>query len=190
MKTRSLPTWLILVLLALSLTACSSGTSSFVRDDVDASFVRRVAVLPFHNLSQDVHAATRLHSVFTTRLLQREVFEVVALGEVLGAMTRQRLTVDEVPSPEQLVALGKELQVDAFFLGTVDDYGLERVSNQRIYQVTATFTLVETQTGGVLWTAQVHHDGDSLGRKLFGGGSSSQHEVTQTAVDRALGTLF
>ncbi|MFN2369624.1 MAG: hypothetical protein ABR506_00565 [Candidatus Krumholzibacteriia bacterium] len=190
MKTRFLPLWLFLVLLAPTLVACSAGTSAYVRDDVDASFVRRVAVLPFGNLSQDVHAATRLHSVFTTRLLQREVFAVASLGEVLGAMGRLRLTLDAVPSPEQFVALGQELGIDAFFLGTVDNYGLERSGNQRTYLVTATFTLVETQTGSVIWTAQVHRDGGSLGRKLFGGGSASQHAVSRDAVDSALGTLF
>ncbi len=190
MKTTSRTLWLILPLLALALAACSSGTTAFVRDDVDYSFMRRVAVLPYRNLSQDVHAATRMQSVFTTELLRRETFEVVALGEVLSAMNRMRLAADEELSEDQIVALGKELGVDGLFFGTVDEYGIERVSNQRIYVVTATFSMAETETGSLVWTSQVHQDGDSLGRKLFGGGSASQHDVSRAAVDHALGTLL
>ena len=190
MKTRSLPLWLALILLTLAAAGCSSGTSSFVRDDVDYSFVRRVAVVPFRNLSQDLHAGTRLYSVFMTQLLERDAVEVVAMGEVLGAMNRLRLVADEELTQEQIVALGKELGAQALFFGTVDEYGLERVSNQRIYMVTATFRMAETETGSMVWQAQVHQDGDSLARKLFGGGSASQHAVSKEAVDDALGTLF
>lgn len=190
MKTKSLSLWLILTVLAVVGPACSSGTSSYVRDDVDFSHVRRVAVIPFRNLSQDLHASTRVYSVFMTRLLARESVDVMALGEVLSAMNRLRLNADEELSQAQLVALGKELGVDGLFLGEVDEYGLERSSNDRIYLVTATFSLTETETGSLVWTAQVHQDGGSLGRKLFGGGSASQHDVTASAVDQALGTLF
>ena len=91
MKTKSLSLWLILTVLAVVGPACSSGTSSYVRDDVDFSHVRRVAVIPFRNLSQDLHASTRVYSVFMTRLLARESVDVMALGEVLSAMNRLRL---------------------------------------------------------------------------------------------------
>ena len=190
MKTRSLSLWLILTVLAVVGPACSSGTSSYVRDDVDFSYVRTVAVVPFRNLSQDLHAGTRVYSVFMTQLLKRDAVEVLAMGEVLSAMNRLRMTTDEELSQAQLTALGKELGVDGLFLGEIDDYGLERASNARIYLVTATFSLAETETGSVVWTAQAHKDGGSLGRSLFGGGSASQHDVTKSAVDDALGTLF
>ena len=190
MKTRFLTLCLFAVAATVLLSACSSGTSSYVRDDVDFGYLHKVAVVPFRNLSQDLHADTRLYSVFMTELLERDAFQVVALGEVLSAMNRLHIGADEELSQEKIVALGKELGVDGLFFGSVDQYGLERVSNQRIYVLTATFSLAETETGTVIWTSQVHNDGNSLGRKLFGGGSASQHEVSKDAVDRALGTLF
>jgi len=190
MRTRILTLCLVAVAAASLLTACSSGTSSYVRNDVDLGYIQTVAVVPFRNLSQDLHAGTRLYSVFMTELLERDAFRVVAMGEVLSAMNRLHIGSDEELSQEKIVALGKELGVNGLFLGSVDQYGLERVSNQRIYTLTATFSLVETETGSVVWTSQVHNDGDSLGRKLFGGGSASQYDVSKDAVDRALGTLF
>lgn len=181
---------LLLPLVAVTVIGCSSGGSSFVRDDVDYSFIRRVAVVPYRNLSQDLHAGTRMYSVFMTELLRREAFEVVSMGEVLSAMNRMKLTVDEELTQEKIIQLGRELGVEGLFFGQVDEYGIDRVSNQRIYLVTATFTMAETETGGMIWTTQVHEDGNSLGRKLFGGGSASQHDVSRSVVNKALGSLL
>lgn len=178
------------LLLLASGWGCAPGLSSYVRSDADFSHVRRAAVLPFQNLSQDLHAGTRLQSVFMSAVLQEGTLALVDLGETLDAMNRLRLNVDAALTPDQITALGKELQVDALFLGTVEEYGLERMSNDRVYVVTASFSLVETETGSTVWKAQAHRDGTSFWRKLFGGGSASLYQVSRGTVDQALGTLF
>jgi hypothetical protein len=179
-----------MLLLIIVVWGCSSGPSSYVRTDADFSFVRRAAILPFQNLSQDLHAGTRLQSVFMTSILEQDVLAMVDLGETLNAMSKLRLAADAALTPEQIIALGQELQVDAFFMGMVEEYGLERMSNDRVYLVTASFTMVETETGSVIWKAQVHEDGTSFWRKLFGGGSSSLYDVSRSAVNQALETIF
>jgi hypothetical protein len=182
------------VVLALTLTilvgGCGSGPSSFVRSDADFSFVQRGAIMPFKNLSQDLHAGERMRSVFMSAVLDRDALPLVDLGETMAAMNRMRMNPEAVLTREQIVALGQELEVDALFMGTVEEYGPERMSNDRVYVVTASFTMVETQTGSVVWQAQVHEDGTSFWRKLFGGGSASLYAVSHTAVDKALETLF
>jgi len=186
MKRLGLGLWLLLVVLV----GCSPQTSSYVNDEVDYSFIDRAAVLPFQNLSQDLHAGTRMHSVFTTAVLEKDALGMVDLGETLAAMARLRISPDAALTPEQITALGEELQVQALFHGVVEEYGAERVSNDRVYMVTATFTMMETQTGSLVWKAQVHSDGTSFLRKLFGGGSASLFDVSRNAVDQALETLF
>lgn len=169
---------------------CSPAPTSYVRSDADFSFVKRAAIMPFQNLSQDLHAGTRVRSVFMSSVLEQDALALVDLGETLDAMNRLRLSVDTALTPDQVIELGRELQVDALFMGSVEDYGLERMSNDRVYVVTASFTMAETETGSVVWKAQVHENGTSVWRKLFGGGSASLYEVSRGAVNKALGTLF
>jgi len=180
----------ICCLLGLALSGCAPDVNSFVRSDVDYSYIRQVAVFPFQNLSQDLYAAARVQSVFTTQLLAQDGLRVVEPGAVLATLEDQRLDAAAELSPDQIVALGEQLGADAIFFGTVEEYGAERMSNDRVYLVTLSFALHETETGSLIWQGQVHNDGTSFWRKLFGGGSASLYQVTSTAVDDALETLF
>jgi hypothetical protein len=105
-------------------------------------------------------------------------------------MRELKLDPNAEPSAEQIVALGKALEVDAVFFGSVEDYGPERLSGDRVNAVTLTFSLAETQTGSLIWQSQIHRNGTSFWRKLFGGGSASMYDVSRAAVAEALGTLF
>ena len=180
---------LILTMLAL-LAGCSPKATSFVRQDVDFSFIRTVAVYPFKNLSQDVHAHERVYSIFTAQLLDKQAVEVVEFGAILSAMAQLRVNVDTVLSPEQKVELGKILEVDGIFFGTVEEYGVERLSKDRTYSLTCSYSLAETQTGMTVWNAQTRSQGSSFWRKLFGGGSASLYSVSRENVENGLETLF
>lgn len=193
MRSRQRWQWRAAILaLALALAAggCGPGASQFIRDDVDFSFIRRVAIYPFYNLSQDVFGAQRVQSVFMTELLERNEVEVIDRGELLAAVTEFKLHPDAILSPEQVQALGKRLGADAIFFGTVEEYGAERGGSTPTQVVTATYQLCESQAGRVVWSSQVRTDGASLSRKLFGGGSASSFAVARENVRAALGTLF
>jgi hypothetical protein len=192
MRSRRRWQWRTAILAATLLLAaggCGPGASQYIRDDVDLSFVRRVAVYPFYNLSQDVFGGQRVQSVFLTELLARGAVEVVDRGEMLAAVAELKLHPDSILSPEQVVALGLRLKADGIFFGTVEEYGIERGADQ-VQVVTATYQLCEAQTGRVVWSSQNRTDGTSLMRKLFGGGSASGYEVARANVRSALGTLF
>lgn len=188
---RWLTIWIVLALTALLGGAgCAPDATSYIRDDVDFSFIRRVAIYPFDNLSTDIQAGPRVYSIFQAEVLQQEGLRTIDRGETLHGMQALHYDFGSELSPEQIVALGEELAVDAIFFGDVQEYGLERLGNDRTYQVTLSFSLVETQTGMLIWKSTVHQDGTSPLRKIFGGGSASLHEVTRQAVSQALETLF
>ncbi len=169
---------------------CGAGASHYLRDDVDLSFIRRVAVYPFFNLSQDMFGGQRVQSVFVTELLERGQVEVVDRGEMLAAITELKLHPDTILSPEQVVALGKRLKADGIFFGTIEEYGLERSSDDPTYAITGNYQLCEAETGRTVWSSQMRTDGASLLRKLFGGGSAGMFDVARHNVRTALGTLF
>jgi hypothetical protein len=181
---------IVLATLAAGMSGCASSGGSFVRQDVDFSYIRRVAIYPFRNLSQDVNASQKVSSIFLTQLLEQDALLVVERGDVLGTMARLQLGVESVLPAEKIVELGREMQVDALFFGTVEEYGLERSSRDYTNVVTASYSLYETQTGQMVWNAQVRTDGASFWRKLFGGGTASLYDVSSENVNRALESLF
>jgi polysaccharide biosynthesis protein PelC len=180
----------LLTCLSLALSGCSPRASEFVRDDVDFGFIRRVAVFPFYNLSQDIFAAQKVQSIFLTEVLETGQLEVIDRGEMLDAVADLKLAPDMILSPEQVMDLGKRLEADAIFFGTVEEYGLDRTSRDQTYVVTANYSLCEAQTGRTIWSSQVRTDGGSILRKLFGGGSDSLFDVSRANVRAALGKLF
>jgi len=180
---------IVWIILAVFL-GCSPKATSYVRDDVDYSFISTVAIFPFKNLSQDVNANERVRSIFAAQVLERQAVAVIEYGTVLSAMSQMKLDVNSVLTPEQIIELGTIMSVDGIFFGTVEEYGLERLSKDRTYAVTASYSLAETQTGTMIWTAQTSNNGGSFWRKLFGGGSANLYSVSKSNVNNALETLF
>ncbi|MFH1278507.1 MAG: hypothetical protein ABIK65_09025 [Candidatus Eisenbacteria bacterium] len=183
-------TAILLIAGALGGGCASSRKSGFVHPGVDFGFIRRVAILPFQNLSPDEYADERIHSIFMMEILEEGSLELVGTGEVLAAMLELRLMADSDLSPAQLVSLGQRLGVDALFFGTVEEYGMDRSSRDRGNEVTALFGLAETETGTAVWQSQVNVTGMSTWKRLFGGSSASLHEVSRKSVREALGTLL
>ena len=181
-------TLLILAATLATLAGCAGSTAHYVHPDVDFGYIRRTAVLPFQNLSTDRFATLRLQSVFLGELLTHEGLEVVEPGETLQAYGTLRLNPDAVLTPEQIIAIGQALEVDAVFLGSVQEYGIER--SGRSHAVTAAFSLAETTTGATVWSAQARADGSSFWRALFGGDGASLYDVSREVVRKALETLF
>jgi hypothetical protein len=110
--------------------------------------------------------------------------------ETVSAMNAQHVTPGVAPTPEQIVSLGKTLSVDAVFMGSVEEYGLQSQSRQQIYGVTAVFSMAETETGNLIWRSQVHVAGSSIWKRIFGGESASLYDISKTAVRRALADLL
>ena len=179
-----------LLAVTLLLAGCAAGPSSYINEDVDFSYIQRVAVFPFDNLSSDSQAAAKVESVFLAQLLEVEGLRVVAPGETRATVAASRLPFSTDLSADQIVTLGQALGVEAIFFGSVEEYGVRSDSSDRSNAVTVTFSLAETVTGTTIWHAQVSRDGGSVWRKIFGGGSASFYEVTRGAVGEAMGTLF
>lgn len=193
MVTKRSGWWVSVVLLAgaaVLLGGCSPRASQFVREDVDFSFIHRVAIYPFFNLTQDIFAAQKVQSIFVTEILATGQLEVVDRGEMLAAITDLKLAPDMILSPPQVTELAKRLKADAIFFGIVEDYGLERTSHDPNNVVTVNYQLIEAETGRTVWSSQSRTDGTSLMRKLFGGGTASLFDVSRANVRAALGTLF
>lgn len=189
-RNAALAAAILLVALCTTWSGCGPRASQYIREDVDFSFIRRVAIFPFYNLTQDTFAAQRVQSIFVTEILRTGQVEVADRGETLAVVSEMKLPADRVLSPDQLMELGKKLQVDGIFFGTVEEYGTERSARDAAQVVTSVYQLHETQTGKMVWSSQTRTDGTSVMRKLFGGGTAGIYDVARANVRAALETLF
>jgi hypothetical protein len=177
-------------ILALCLVGCASSGDGYINPNIDFGQMRRAAVIPFQNLSGDELADDRLYSVFLMELLREDVLEVIDPGETQAAMRTLSIGMGTPLAPEQVTALGRQLKVQALFFGIVEEYGVSRVDPRKGTEVTAVFGMFETETGSVVWRAQVHATGSSTLKRLFGGSSAGMYEVSRDAVRKALGSLL
>ena len=93
------------------------GTPGFyVNPDIDFSFIKRVAVLPLDNLTNEKFAADAVRQVVISELLAAGLVDVTCPGDAIAAMDKLRLKQGQSPSAEDIKAIGKALKVQAVIL--------------------------------------------------------------------------
>jgi hypothetical protein len=180
----------VFALLGCAVAGCGSPTMSYVHPNVDFGYMERAAVLPFRNLTHDALAGKRVQSIFLMELLEEDVLTLVDPRETDAAMRRLGIPPEAELTTEQCVRLGAELQVQALFYGVIEEYSQGQGSRTRGPEITAVFGMIETQTGAAAWKSQVHENGASIWKRLFGGSPDDVYTVSRDAVRRALRTLL
>ncbi len=183
---------LIIPLAALVLLSGCGGTgkTTFVHPNFDFSFVEKVAVVPFENLSNDQGAGARSTRFFISSLLASEAFWVVEPGEVTRALGMQSVLRTGELTEKQIKAVGRELGVQGLFLGSINESASLRSGSTNISVVTVVIRLVETETGTTVWSVTHSEDSRTLWSSVFGGGQKSNSEVTRSCIDGCLNTLL
>ena len=182
--------WFALVVSSLLLASCGSSANSYIKPRVDFSFLQRAAVLPFENLSRDDLADERMRSVFLTEVLDAEILEIADPRETMAAVLAMGLVPGRALTPDEAVALGKKLSVDALFFGVVEEYAYTTSGRDRSPEITLVLGMTETQTGSNVWRVQLHETGGSFWQRLFGGGPGEFYEVSRDTVRKGLETLL
>ena len=162
----------------------------FLHPEFNFSFVERVAVVPFENLSKDQGAAFRATRFFITELLATESFEVVEPGEVKRVIESVGTTRTAELTQAQIIKVGKDLKVQALFLGSINESSKQRSGNSTNPVVTLVVRLVETETGTTIWSATHTQSGKGFFSSIFGGADKSMSEITRKCVNKTVGTLI
>lgn len=180
---------------AALLLGCQSAIqpTEFLNQRFDFSYVERVAVLPFENLSSDRQAGPRASRLAITQLLASGAVDVVEPGEVAAAMTRVQGSVGgraRQPSTEEIVALAAELDVQAVILGSVTQSATVRSASLSIPVVTLDLHMVEAETGATVWAATHSEKGTSFSGRVLGTGAKPIAETTRVCLQRMLEALI
>ena len=159
-------------------------------DSLDAASRWRVAVAIFENISERKGAGRILTDVFTTALLNRGRFEVIDPGEVNDALIALGRTPYGGLDFSTLREFKKRTAIDAIFIGTVYRYneGLKREASTSP-EIALDVTLLDTDSGKILWFAVGERSGDDSQLVLDFGVIRSMVPLIRRAISEMLDTL-
>ena len=176
--------------LGLLVLGCPRRLTTFVHPQADFSLIRRVAVLPLENLTQEPTAAEKVRQILIIELLSSGSVEVVDVGEVARALRAANVATPASPGTEEIKRLGKELNVEALLAGSVQEFSQGRAGGAPATSVALVFRMVETDAGQVIWSASVSQSGVGAMARLFGVGGDSATDRARKLIARALASLI
>lgn len=180
-----------LAVIALLLTSCAGKPiDTFHNPTMDFAAIQTVAVMPFTNLTDDKRAGERVRDVFVTFLSATEAMYVLPPGEVQRGISRGGVFNPDAPSPEEVQKLAGIIKADAVITGVVREYGAVRSGSTTANVISVSMSLIEAETGKVVWTASSTKGGISMGDRLFGGGGEPMNKITEEAINEIIDKLF
>lgn len=144
-----------ITLSSLLLQGCGSGFVAKVEDNRIFE-IKKIAVLPFYNISGRKDAGRVVADAYVTELFKSGKYEVEEPGNVRHFMIQERVDVIGELEIEKIQLLGKRLKVDAVIVGTVEEYGGKGKNSV----VTLSARLVRSDTGEVVWMNHRRKKGD------------------------------
>ncbi len=182
--------YLLIVLTALSASACASAPVSYIHPKYDFSLVRKIAVLPLDNLTQDQQAGKKVRRSVISEILAAGVVDVIELGQVNRALAQQRIESVSSMSAEDFKKLGTSLGAEAFVVGSVDTFDRVNVGGAFFAEVAITLRAVDAATGTIIWSASHSGGGVGVAGRLFGLGGDTMSEALQKTAQTTVATLF
>jgi polysaccharide biosynthesis protein PelC len=186
-RRAGVPAVVVLCLLSLS---CASGARLYVNPEADMAYYKKIAVLPFANLSNDNLAAPRVTRAFVTELLMAARFQIVQPEDFAGALQRMGVS----PNPDgtydsaKLKEAADRLGVKGILRGAVSDYQVQRTEAGDVPIIAFDAELLDAGTGTVVWRSSITKRG--RGRlPIIGSGSRSMSRLTQDACAELVGRL-
>jgi hypothetical protein len=191
MKARGLRGAALAALAVAGLCGCAAGAKLYVNPQADLSAYRRVAILPFDNLTPDRFAADRVTRAMMTEMIAAGAWQLIEpaevwakLGEIGGHPGR-----DGVIPPEKLRQAAAQLEAQAILRGAVTEYQVQRTSGGDLPVVGFDVEMVDAPSGNVIWRTAVNSGGRGRLPVVGGQGSRSLGVATQKACATLVGRL-
>ena len=170
-------------LLAAGAAGCAAPGRSYVNGEADMAFYKKVAVLPFANLTSDRFAGERVTRMFVTELVIAERFQIADPGEVRSVLERTGglPTYEGTYDPKKLKDAAVEVGANGLIRGAVSEYQMVG-STSASQRPTVAFDveMVDVATGTVVWKASITKRGKAR-FPVLGGGASTLSRLTEDA---------
>jgi hypothetical protein len=172
-------------------TGCGGkiSPSYYISQDIDFSFIKRVAVLPLDNLTNDKFAGEAVRQVIISELLASGLVDVACPGDVIAAYETLKIKTGQSPNAEQIKAVGKTLKVQAVIFGAVNKFGEIREGNVSAPEIAITLMMADTSSGSIIWSVTKTYGGASFLSKHFGARAETMSEAVLKVVRDSIQTL-
>jgi len=130
--------------------------------------VKKVALLPLENYSDQKDAEKTVDSLMTTAIREAEIFDQVEDTRfVRDTMKKLKITNTDILEKEVVKKLGDEMNVQGILYGKVLFYGQGKTKDASMV-ATIDLSLVDPSTGVVLWVGNVTSYGGLTWGQVFG----------------------
>lgn len=165
-----------------------AGCAVLSRDALSPHASKKVAILPFYNISGYRDAGKVVANIFVTEMFKTDRFNVEETGNIVQFMIQERMdTIGEIEI-ESLKILGKRLGVDAIMTGTVEEFA-EAGGAYSVPTVAITARMIDSNTGKLIWSGQNKRKGDDYIIVLDLGEVRSLTALTQKVVREMIDTI-
>lgn len=147
-----------MLVLFLVCSGCVRSTQAFRNPEADLSAIRRVAVIPFENLTSTQFAGEKVTTIYVSELLMNVDIEVVEPGEVTKTLAAQNV-IGKKLSTSEITSVGKAVKADALIFGSVQEYGQQRIRNENYPVVSLSVRWVDVNTGTIIFMGTAAEEG-------------------------------
>ena len=166
------------------------GPISYIHPTADLTYIETVAIVPFENLTQQKGAEGKAMNVVATEVLRRGVFDVVEFGEVAKVLREEGFKDPGLISKRVAERAAKRLNIQAFILGSVEEYGASRTGGTSYPEVSMSLKLIDAKSYKILWEATHSVKGTTVLDRLFGISKKSSSDLAKELVAEMFDTLF
>jgi TolB-like protein len=166
---------LFAALCAATLTlGCASGPRLYVNPQADMTFYKKIAVLPFSNLSGETYAGDRVTRAFTTELIIADRFEIVDDGEFRAVLEKMGGAPNSQGAydPQKLREAAAKVGATGLIRGAVTEYTRVRSGNDETPSLAFDVEMADASTNSVVWRTSIAKRGK--GRLPVVGGESTR----------------
>lgn len=171
------------LLLLAGVSGCAAPGRFYVNGEADMAFYKKVAVLPFANLTGDHFAGERVTRMFVTELVIAERFQVADPGEIRSVLERTGglPTYEGTYDPKKLKDAAVEVGANGLIRGAVSEYQMTgSAAGSMRPSVAFDVEMVDVATGNIVWKASISKRGK--GRiPVLGGGAATLSRLTEEA---------
>lgn len=170
---------------------CAASPRLFVNRDADMTLYKKIAILPFSNLSGDAYASARVTRSFTTELLIANRFDLVDPSLLSGELERLNAGFDAQGqiNANKLKDAATAVGATAVIRGAVTEYAVRRSGVSEYPVVSFDAEMIDVATGLVVWRISISESGKGRLPIVGGQGERTFARVTQEAAQRAVGIL-
>lgn len=180
---------LALFLISLLLIAGCTVSAKQVQPSDAGRKIKKIAVLPFYNMSGQKDAGKIVANVFVTEMFKSGRFRVEEPGNIAQFMIQERSNTIGELEVEKIKILGKRLGVDAVVVGTVEEFDDGRGGAYPSPTVSMTVRMIDANNGQLIWAAQNKRRGDDYIIVFDLGEVRSATTLTQKLVKEMIDTI-